>query len=145
MGMTFENPIADSRSSQRTRPSRYSASATVRSDVRRAGADQKVAGVDLRLTESSAQGIGERARVWRALPPGGREQRRRERDRRRLRLRVRCRPGAGEPLTPNPFHHLFDPAPHERMLASHHLVQHHAQGPDVVRLLGQSAGEHLRR
>ena len=64
----------------------------------------------------------------------------------RRRLGGRRRPDiAAEAPAPNRAHHLVEAAAGERVLTRHHLVQHHAQGPDVVGFLGRQAREHLRR
>ena len=63
----------------------------------------------------------------------------------RLRQLVGHEPAVLDEVFQRPERKLAVAAAGERVLTRHHLVQHHAQRPDVVGFLGREAREHLRR
>ena len=95
---------------------------------------------------NTAQRGGEGVRGCRAGRPASRQHHRRERDHGRRQACGRRRRGAAvETLTSNAIFHVAGRAPRERMLPRDHLVQRHAQRPDVVAFIGRAAGQHLGR
>ena len=97
------------------------------------------------LPANTSKPVGEGVRGRRPRRPASRQHRCRERERGHRLVGARGGSAAVETLAPNAVPHLVGTAPRKRMLTRDHLVQHHAQRPDVVTLVGRPQGQHLGR